>query len=193
MAGPFASPHFKPFVSSPLGVVPKSKPWKYSVILHLSFIYHNSVNLRIPTENSQVQYDSIDRITQLVNQFGDGALMANTDIKDAFWTITIHPDVHKLLGLFGTVQMPSHRCKYLLKNIWIIKYKLAVGHDHKVSWIGHVSYAWWLFFIGPGDTTQYKLDLNKFLNICAKSGIPIKHEKIHQLSTLWKSVILNDT
>ena len=77
--------------------VPKSEPGKYRVIHDLSFPRHNSVNLRIPTENSQVQYDSIDTITQLVNQFGQGALMAKTDIKDAFWIIPSHPDNHRLL------------------------------------------------------------------------------------------------
>ena len=97
IAGPFASPPFEPFVSSPLGVVPKSEPGKYRVIHDLSFPRHNSVNLRIPTENSQVQYDSIDTITQLVIQFGQGALMAKTDIKDAFWIIPSHPDNHRLL------------------------------------------------------------------------------------------------
>ena len=45
----------------------------------------------------QVQYDSIDTITQPVNQFGQGALMAKTDIKDAFWIIPIHPGNHRLL------------------------------------------------------------------------------------------------
>lgn len=80
IAGPFPSPPFTQFVSSPLGVVPKSEPGKFRVIHDLSFPKSNSVNSMIPEENSKVTYDSIDDITALLRKFGQGALMAKTDI-----------------------------------------------------------------------------------------------------------------
>lgn len=86
IAGPFPSPPFTHFVSSPLGVVPKSEPGKFRVIHDLSFPKSNSVNSMIPDENSTVQYDSIDNVTVLLRKFGHGALMAKTDIQDAFRT-----------------------------------------------------------------------------------------------------------
>lgn len=60
-------------MSSPLGVVPKSEPGKFRVIHDLSFPKHDSVNLLIPEENSKVKYDSIDVVTDLLRQFGQGA------------------------------------------------------------------------------------------------------------------------
>ena len=99
IAGPFLTPPpFEPFISSPLGVVPKSEPGKFRVIHDLSFPRNNSVNSRIPPENSQVTYDSIDTITMLVKKFEEGALMSKTDIQDAFRIIPIHVNDHKLLG-----------------------------------------------------------------------------------------------
>lgn len=96
--GPFTSPPFEPFVFSPFGVVPKSEEGKYRVIHDLSFPKNNSVNILIPPEFSHVKYDSIDTITNLVNHFGQGALMTKTDIEEAFRIIPIHPDDYKLLG-----------------------------------------------------------------------------------------------
>lgn len=77
IARPFDSPPFPYFISSPLGIVPKSDPGKFRIIHDISFPDGNSVNLFIPSENSKVQYDTIDRI---VHCFGKGALMAKSDI-----------------------------------------------------------------------------------------------------------------
>lgn len=38
----------------------------------------------IPEENSKVTYDSIDDVTALLRKVSQGALMAKTDIQDAF-------------------------------------------------------------------------------------------------------------
>ena len=62
IAGPFSSPPFQHFISSSLGVVPKSEQGKYRVIEDLSFPKHNSVNDHIPQKNSSVQYESIDKL-----------------------------------------------------------------------------------------------------------------------------------
>ena len=53
IAGPFASPPFEHFVSSPFVVVPKAEQGKYRVIHDLSFPKHHSVNYHIPQENHQ--------------------------------------------------------------------------------------------------------------------------------------------
>lgn len=76
IAGSCSSPPFIQFVSSPLGVVPKSEPGKVRVIHDLSFSKSNSINSMIPDKNSKVRYDSIDDVTVLLRQFSQGALMA---------------------------------------------------------------------------------------------------------------------
>lgn len=98
IAGPFPSPPFTQFVSSPLGDVPKSEPEKFRVIHDLSFQKSNSVHSMIPDENTKVRYDSINDVTALLRKFGQGALITKTDIQYAFRSIPIHPDDYKLLG-----------------------------------------------------------------------------------------------
>ena len=45
-----------------------------------------------------VSYDSIDTVVSLVKQFGRGALMAKTDIQNAFRLLPINPEDYHLLG-----------------------------------------------------------------------------------------------
>ena len=61
--GPYSAlPDFPKFRVSPLGVVPKKSPGKYSVIQHLSYPEGNSVNDFIPHEFSSVQYATIQDV-----------------------------------------------------------------------------------------------------------------------------------
>lgn len=47
---------------------------------------------------SKVQYDTLDSIVSLVQFFGEGTLMAKSDIKDAFRIVPINPLEYHLLG-----------------------------------------------------------------------------------------------
>lgn len=110
IAGPFSTPPFTPFVSSPLGVVPKSEPGKFRIIHDLSYPKDNSVNINIPKENSAVQYDTIDLIIQLVQNYGENCLMAKTDIEDAFRIIPVNPADYHLLGFSWENEFYFDRC-----------------------------------------------------------------------------------
>ena len=59
----------------------------------LSLPDYNSVNLGIPPE-----YSKIDVVIDLVKQFGPGALIAKTDIEDAFHFIPINPSEYHLIS-----------------------------------------------------------------------------------------------
>ena len=59
LAGPFSDPPFETFHVSPLGVVPKKTPGEYRLIHHLSFPKGASVNDGISSEDSSVQYATI--------------------------------------------------------------------------------------------------------------------------------------
>ena len=64
LAGLFSDPPFETFHVSPLGVVPKKTPGEYRLIQHLSFPKGASVNDGISSEDSSVQYATIqDAIT----------------------------------------------------------------------------------------------------------------------------------
>ena len=110
IAGPFPSPPFNDYVASPLGLVPKGNSGKFRIIHDLSFPENQSVNFNIPPENSCVTYDSIDRVVYLVQQFGQGSLMAKTDIEDAFRIIPIHPSDYHLLGFTWKGQFFYDKC-----------------------------------------------------------------------------------
>ena len=47
---------------------------------------------------SSVQYESIDNVSPLFNQFGRNAVRPEAYINDAFCIIPIHPDDYKLFG-----------------------------------------------------------------------------------------------
>ena len=182
IAGPFPSPPFQHFISSPLGVVPKSEQGKYRVIQDLSFPKHNSVNDHIPQENSSVQYESIDNVTALLNQFGKDSLMAKTDIKDAFRIIPIHPEDYKLLGFSWEGAFYYDKCLpmgassscQIFESLsqalqWAMYSKFnAAGMSHMLDDF---------FFIGPKHSQKCLQDLNQFIYMCEESGIPIKMEK----------------
>lgn len=110
IAGPFDDPPLTNFVTSPLGIVPKSEVGKYRVIHDLSFPEGQSVNTYIPRENSEVQYDTIDKVISLVQYFGRGAFMAKSDIKDAFRIVPIHPSDYHLLGFTWKSKYYYDRC-----------------------------------------------------------------------------------
>lgn len=98
IAGPFQSPPFVNMVFSPLGLVPKGDTGKFRLIHDLSYPKGHSVNSLIPLENSTVQYEGLDQVIKLVKRFGKGAMMAKTDIEDAFRIICLHPSEYHLLG-----------------------------------------------------------------------------------------------
>ena len=50
LAGPFTTPPFRNFRTSPVGLVPKKDPNEYRLIHHLSFPEGSSVNEKIKSE-----------------------------------------------------------------------------------------------------------------------------------------------
>ena len=58
-AGPFKSPPFLNFTTSPLGAVPKKDPGEFRIIHDLSYPKNNSVNPCISKEDSAVSYETL--------------------------------------------------------------------------------------------------------------------------------------
>ena len=100
LAGPFSDPPFETFHVSPLGVVPKKIPGEYRLIHHLSFPKGASVNDGISSEDSSVQYATIQDAITIVKSVGKDCFLAKTDFKNAFRIIPVHPDDYLLLGIF---------------------------------------------------------------------------------------------
>jgi hypothetical protein len=86
-----------PFISSPLGLTPKSDgTWR--CIHHLSAPRGNSVNDYIPKEWATLTYTTFDQAMALVTQVGAGAWLVKRDLADAFRHIPVHPSDWWLLG-----------------------------------------------------------------------------------------------
>ena len=79
---------------SPIGIIPKkNRPGKWRLIVDLSSPEGASINdgTRISREMCSLSYVSIDSIVDCILKLGKGALMAKTDIKQAYRNIPVHP------------------------------------------------------------------------------------------------------
>lgn len=184
--GRISAPHmqlpFDNYVCSPLGLVPKKTPGEYRIIHDLSFPKNMSVNSHIPKSNSQVQYESIEHVIQLIKQFGPHSLMAKTDIEDGFRNIPIHPSDYHLLGFswngayYFDKCLPmgaSSSCQIFEKLSTALHW--AMINKYNASGMSHLIDDF--FFIGPPDSEKCFQDLSNFEILCKNIGIPIKKSK----------------
>ena len=99
MIGPLA-PETVPFVQiSPFGVIPKSEPGKWRLIVDLSPPEGASVNDGISKELCSLSYVRVDDIVPVIHRLGRGTLLAKLDIQTAYHMVPVHPDDGQLLGI----------------------------------------------------------------------------------------------
>ena len=91
-----ATPSF-PFVSSPLGVVPKHDGGRRR-IHHLSYPTGSSVNNFIDQSRGTLSYTTFDEILFSIGQAGRGCILIKRDIRDAFRMIPVSALQRWLLG-----------------------------------------------------------------------------------------------
>lgn len=188
IAGPFASPPFSNFVSSPLGVVPKKNPGEFRIIHHLSYPEGLSVNDFIPGDKSTVHYASIGNAISLIKSIGRGSFLAKTDIKSAFRIIPIHPEDYHLLGMKWNNAFFFDRClpmgcssscaifeAFSTSLEWVAKHRLGA------SGVLHILDDF--LFIAKAED-KCRSDLNKFIDMCQSIGVPIAHEKTEGPATV---------
>ena len=99
LLGPFKRGTLPHVQVSPFGVIPKSEPGKWRLILDLSSPTGNSVNDGIAKELCSLSYTTVDDIAVSVQKCGRGALMAKFDLKAAYRQVPVHPDDRWLLGM----------------------------------------------------------------------------------------------
>ena len=102
IAGPFVSPPFHNYQSSPLGVVPKKEPNEFRIIHDLSYPVGSAVNEYIPKEFTMVHYETLDHVISLLSHFGRGTLIGKTDIENAVHIIPIHSSCYRLFVSSGS-------------------------------------------------------------------------------------------
>lgn len=110
MCGPFPFPPLADLVVSPLGLVPKKEPVKLYLIHHLSFPKGGSANDAIDLDACSISYTSFDVMICWFWNYGQGALMAKTDVEAAFRLLPVHLDSFYLLGCHWRVAFYVDRC-----------------------------------------------------------------------------------
>ena len=78
--------------------MPKHDPGKFRLIHDLSFPKGDSINFYTSKEFTTVQYESLDRVVELVRSCVPRCFIAKADIQDAFRLIPIRPQDYPLLG-----------------------------------------------------------------------------------------------
>ena len=186
--GPFSKPPMPNLQCSPLGLVPKKEAGEFRMIYHLSHPEGASINDGIPPEQCSVQYQSVDDAVCIIKKYGKGALMAKTDIEQAFKIIPIHPSDFELLGFSHDNQfyfdktLPfglSFSCN-LFERLsqalhWIMTSHFSVGE------CVHILDDF--LFIGPPLSTKCHSYLRNFLSLCEEIGVPIKTQKTVEPTT----------
>ena len=97
--GPFDRDQFPMVQVSPFGVIPKSEPGKWRLILDLSSPEGFSVNDGVDKDWCSLSYMSVDEVAERVVEVGKGALLAKFDLKAAYRNVPVHPEDRWLLGV----------------------------------------------------------------------------------------------
>ena len=182
IAGPFTHPPFPSFICSPIALIPKKEPGKFRLIHDLSYPKGKGVNAFIDRSDSAVSYESLDTFIKLVMSAGRNALMAKTDIEEAFRIIPVSPENYPLLGLQWKNKFYFDKCltmgaassckifeSFSVALQWIMRKKLSVKN------VSHILDDF--LFVGHSDSRECHVSLSKFISLCNDLGVPIKHSK----------------
>ena len=97
--GPLDPSKFHFIHRSQFGVVPKSTPGKWRLIVDLSSPERKSVNNGISVPRCSLSYVRVENAIQGVAAMGRGLLMAKIDIRQAYRANPVHPADRDLLGM----------------------------------------------------------------------------------------------
>ena len=186
VSGPFTASPCDPVICSPLALIPKHEAGSFRLIHDLSFPRSQSVNAGIDKMDSQVVYDNIDTVFSHIRRFGTNALMAKTDISNAFRLLPIHKDDRHLLCFTwpdenGSVQFfmdcalqmgLSAACQCFERFSSALQWIMTINFGAVMSHILDD-----FFFIEPANSTKCYNDFAMFVSIGADIGIPLKREK----------------
>lgn len=84
---------------SPLGVIPKSTPGEWRLIVDMSSPEGMSVNDGISSRRASLAYVSIDNLAEVVCGLGPGTQLAKFDLKSAYRLVPVFPEDRLLLGI----------------------------------------------------------------------------------------------
>lgn len=181
MAGPFHSPPFQNFRTSPIGVVPKKNSTKFRMITDLSSPAGSSINDFIPDTESKVHFNNFDSAVKIIANLGPNSQMAKIDIKSAFRICPVRREDWHYLG-FSFLGM------YFVDLCLPFGLRSSVQRftqlSDTISWIMQNNYnihnsTHYLddFFLAAVDYNQCLLNLHKTINLFHTLGVPLAADK----------------
>ena len=182
MLGPIDPALCEGVVISSLGVVPKSTPGKFRVIVDLSSPSNHAVNDQLHREWSHVAYASVDDAALLLHALGPGAQMAKLDIRDAYRIVPIHPEERVFLGVqwqghvyidcqlpFGLASAPAIFNALADALEWILRQRGIRAVIHYLDDF---------LILGAPGSPECSQALATTLSICAELGVPLAPDKV---------------
>lgn len=161
------SPHpgTSPFVSSPLGLVPKpGNRWRR--IHHLSYPPGNSVNDGIEPDTANLVYTSILQVFDHVRQAGRGSYLIKKDLQDAFRMVPIATHQRWLLGFQWNGVFYHENClPFGLRTAPFI-FNLFAEALHwllqaTVAWLGIAHYLDDFIFVIPKSRWELRMEVHE--------------------------------
>lgn len=182
VAGPF-DPGFSPGVQvSKFGVIPKSTPGKWRLIVDLSAPEGASVNDGISEEACSLSYVTVEDAARQVLRQGAGSLLGKVDVKSAYRVVPVHPDDRWLLGLqwegalfidktlpFGLRSAPKIFTALADAAVWILRQE---GVDYVIH------YGDDFLLIGAPGTQECAQALATVRRVFRLLGLPIALDKL---------------
>lgn len=178
----FSDPFLATIGTSSFGVIPKSTPGKWRLILDLSSPEGHSVNDGIDQDLCSLSYISVDDAAKAAARLGQGALLAKVDIKSAYRMVLVHPEDRLLLGmiwddaLYVDATLPfGLRSAPKIFNVladtveWILR-------KEGVSCVFH--YLDDFLIIGMPNSSQCEEQLGILLAVFDRLNIPVALEKL---------------
>ena len=179
--GPFSAPPI-PLQISSFGVIPKRHQTnKWRLIVDLSSPTGHSVNDGIDGFHCSFSYISIDNIAAAILQLGRGALVAKTDVKQAYRQIPVHPQDRRLLGMqwqdgfyvdatlpFGLRSAPIIFSAVADALEWVVR---SMGASHIYHYMDD------FILVGPANSPACEQNLRLLMQTCSNLGVAMASEK----------------
>ena len=180
--GPFAMTELSQLHISRFGVVPKSTPGKWRLILDLSSPKGHSVNDGISEACCSLSYVSVEDAVEAVMKKGRGASLAKVDIRNAYRVLPVHPDDRWLLGMrwegalyvdttlpFGLRSAPKIFTGVADAVEWSAKRE---GVDSVLHYLDNY------LVVGRPESDECAYFLSTLTSLCDRLGLPIALEKL---------------
>lgn len=176
----------RPFICSPLGLVPKPGGWRR--IHHLSHPPSHSVNHHIPEKSSELKYTKFEEVLDMVRKGGRSSFILKRDVKDAFRNIPVASHIRWLFGFSWEDNFYVEKC--LSFGLCTAPYLFNLFAE-ALHWM-MVSYLHWtlvchylddfIYIIPASEVSSQRLhlDIKAYNELMALLGMPNNESKEEQ-------------